>query len=303
MEIQQIRQFPVQTRMGILLGFVFFLSMAFLPLTGLANTVDYITKGDQAWAKRAAGHQGARAAAEPIENAIEAYQSALNSEPENLEARWKLLRAFHFKGEFVLQDRKERHELYKRGREIAEAGRLQIETRYGLNKGLFKTEPQDVVRAVGGEPAVAEYCFWAAANWGLWGHYSGKMISALTGLVYKIRQLAEIMVLMDESIENGGGHRLLGQFLARVPRIPFFTWWVDKDQAISELRLSLKVAPNDLLSKMYLAQALLKFRPEKSEEALGLLHDIVNGLPNPKRRVEDIEVIENARVLLAAESA
>ena len=77
---------------------------------------------------------------------------------------------------------------------------------------------------------------------------------------------------------------------------------VDKDQAIRELRLSLKVAPNDLLSKMYLAQALLKIRSEKKEEALGHLHDIVNGTPNPKRLVEDIEVIENARMLLKIKS-
>jgi hypothetical protein len=222
----------------------------------------------------------------------------LNSEPENLEARWKLLRALHFKGEFVLESKKDRHDLYKWGRDIADTGRLQIEARYGLRKGFFRTKPEDVVASVGDQADVAEYCFWAAANWGLWGHYSGKMISALTGLVYKIRQLAEIMVLMDESIENGGGHRLLGQFHARVPRVPFFTWWADKDLAISELRLSLQLAPNDLLSKMYLAQALLKFRPEESKEAINLLYDIVNGIPNPERLVEDIEVIKNAKVLL-----
>jgi len=275
-----------------------FLAMSFLALPAMANTSDYMEKGDQAWARRAEGHEGSRAAAEPIENAISAYRAALDLEPGNLEARWKLLRAFHFKGEFVLQNKKKRHEHYKQGREIAEAGRLQIEKKYGLSKGLFKTKPEDVVRSVNGQAAVAEYCFWAAANWGLWGHYSGKMVSALTGLVYKIRQLAEIMVLMDESIENGGGHRLLGEFHARVPRIPFFTWWADKDLAISELRLSLQLAPNDLLSKMYLAEALLKFRPEQEKEAMELLNDIVNGAPNPERLVEDIQVIENARVLL-----
>ena len=287
-----------QARAGILLILVFSLLMIILPLPGLASAVDHIEKGDQAWSQRAGGHRGPRAAAEPIENAIEAYLSALNSEPENLEARWKLLRALHFKGEFVLESEKDRHELYKWGREIADTGRLQIETRYGLRKGFFRTKPEDVVASVGDQADVAEYCFWAAANWGLWGHYSGKMISALTGLVYKIRQLAEVMVLMDESIENGGGHRLLGQFHARVPRVPFFTWWADKDLAISELRLSLQLAPNDLLSKMYLAQALLKFRPEEKKEAINLLHDIVNGTPNPERLVEDIEVIENAKVLL-----
>lgn len=283
---------------GIIPAVALSFAMSFLAMPVLADNADYMAKGDRAWARRADGRAGSRAAAEPIENAIRAYQEALALEPKNLEARWKLLRAFHFKGEYVLQGKKERHEHYKMGRVVAEAGRLQIEEEYGLGKGLFKTKPDDVVRSVGASAAVAEYCFWAAANWGLWGHYSGKMISALTGLVYKIRQLAEIMVLMDESIENGGGHRLLGQFHARVPRIPFFTWWADKDLAITELRLSLQVAPNDLLSKMYLAQALLKFRPEEEKEALELLNDIVDGSPNPERLVEDILVIENARELL-----
>lgn len=283
---------------GLLPGIVLSLAISLLPAQTLADPIAYIAKGDQAWTRRAEGHQGATAAAEPIEAAIKAYVSALEVNPESLEARWKLLRALHFKGEFVLKSRNDRHELYKWGREIAEAGRLQIEKDNSLKKGLFKTEPGEVVRIVGDQPAVAEYCFWAAANWGLWGHYSGKMISALTGLVYKIRQLAEIMVRMDESIEHGGGHRLLGQFLVRVPRIPFFTWWVDKDLAIRELQLSLDVAPNDLLSKLYLAEALLKYRPEQKKEALYLLNDIAKAAPNPVRLVEDIEVIKNARELL-----
>jgi len=270
-----------------------------IPATSRAAPVDSLAEGDQAWARRAEGHQGPRAALEPIQAAIDAYTRALDEEPGNLEARWKLLRAFYFKGEFVLDNDKDRLALFKTGREIAEAGRRQIELENGLSKGLFATEPADVASAVGNQPDVAEYCFWATANWGLWGQYSGKMISALTGLVYKLRQLAEIMVLMDESVENGGGHRLLGQLNARVPKIPIFTWWVDHDLAISELRLSLQIDPNSLLSKIFLAEALLKFRPEEKAEALNILQGIVISHPDPDRLVEDIRVIEDAGVLLA----
>lgn len=268
------------------------------PVTALDSPAEFIAMGDRAWATRAEGHQGSRAAAEPIEKAITAYQDALDLEPGNLDARWKLLRAFYFKGEFVLDDDRQRLALYQRGREVAETGRLLIEADYALGKGLFKMEPAEVVRAVGSQTAVAEYCFWAAANWGLWGQYSGKLISALAGLVNKIRQLAEIMVLMDESIENGGGHRLLGQFNARVPRIPIFTWWVDRDLAVSELRRSLEVAPDSLLSRIYLAEALLKFREGGGGEALMLLQQTVKSDPDPDRLVEDIRVIEDARLLL-----
>jgi len=267
------------------------------PVKALAG--DDLAMGDRAWAQRAEGHQGSRAALEPIQTAINAYLRVLDAEPENLEARWKLLRAFYFKGEFVLQNNKERLALFKTGREIAEVGRLQIESDYGLSGSMFKMSPAKVVHVVGNQVDVAEFCFWATANWGLWGQYSGKLVSALAGLVRKLRQFAEIMVLMDESIENGGGHRLLGQLNARVPRIPFFTWWVDHDLAISELRLSLKVDPNSLLSKVFLAEALLKFRSAKNKEAMDLLQDIVKSEPNPDHLVEDIRAIESASTLLA----
>ena len=271
-------------------------ALASIPVKALAG--DDLAIGDRAWAQRAEGHQGSRAAFEPIQNAINAYVRVLNVEPENLEARWKLLRAFYFKGEFVLENNRDRLALFKKGREIAEVGRLQIESDYGLSGSMFKMSPAEVVQAVGNQVDVAEFCFWATANWGLWGQYSGKLISALVGLVYKLRQFAEIMVLMDEGVENGGGHRLLGQLNARVPKIPFFTWWVDHDLAINELRQSLQVAPNSLLSKIFLAEALLKFRPAMKKEAMELLQDIVKSDPDPVRLVEDIRVIEDARSLL-----
>ena len=269
------------------------------PAMVMAGPADDIAAGDQAWTRRADGHQGSRAAAAPIETAINAYQRALDAAPRSLEARWKLLRAFHFKGEFVLEEKKARHELFIEGREIAKAGVLQIEQEYELSKGLFKMKPLAVANAVGNQAAVAEFFFWASANWGLWGQYSGKLISALTGVVNKIRQFAEVMVLMDESVENGGAHRLLGHFNARVPRIPFLTWWVDRDLAISEIRLSLKVAPDSLLSKYYLADALLKFRPGQEEQVISLLRDIVESDPDPDRLVEDTKVIEDTRARLA----
>jgi tetratricopeptide (TPR) repeat protein len=273
-------------------------SMALLPQSATAGTTEDIARGDLAWSQRAEGHQGSRAAPEPIEKAINAYRKALQTEPENLEARWKLLRAFYFKGEFVLEKR-ERLDLFEEGREITKTGISQIEQTYGFDKSLFRMKPEELANAVDKDVLVGEFFFWGSASWGLWGQYSGKLISALTGVVNKIRLFSETMVLMDDSIENGGAHRLLGRFNARVPRIPIFTWWVDRDLAISELQLSLKVAPNSLLSQIYLAEALLKFRPAEKETALKLLQHIVKSEPDPKLLVEDTQVIEDARKLLA----
>lgn len=262
-----------------------------------AGSTDDLARGDLAWTQRAQGHQASRAAAEPIQRAINAYRKVLLAEPENLEARWKLLRAFHFKGEFVLE-RSARLDLFREGREIAKTGILQIEQTYGFEKSLFRMKPHELANAVNKDVVVGEFFFWGSASWGLWGQYSGRLISALTGVVNKIRLFSETMVLMDDSIENGGAHRLLGRFNAMVPRIPIFTFWVDRDLAISELRLSLEVAPNSLLSQVYLAEALLKFRPEKKSEALALLRHIVKSKPDPEMLVEETQVIEDARILL-----
>ena len=262
-----------------------------------AGSVDDLARGDLGWTQRAQGHRGSRGAAEPIERAISAYRKVLLAQPENLEARWKLLRAFHFKGEFVLE-KDARLDLFREGREIAKTGILQIEQSYGFDKSLFRMKPFELANAVNKDVVVGEFFFWGSASWGLWGQYSGRLISALTGVVNKIRLFSETMVLMDDSIENGGAHRLLGRFNARVPRIPFFTFWVDRDLAISELRLSLEVAPNSLLSQIYLAEALLKFRPEEKDEALALLQHIVRSEPDPRMLVEETKVIEDARRLL-----
>ena len=274
-----------------------------LTLTSVQATVaDDIAAGDQAWARRADGHLGSRASPQPIQSAIDAYSRALNGAPGNLDARWKLLRAYHFKGEFVLRDNGERLELFRQGREIARAGQQRIEEDFGLAGGLLRMEPADVAAAVGGDAAVGEFLFWGAANWGLWAQYSGKLMAAIWGVVYRIRQYANIMVLLDDRIEEGGAHRLLGRFLAVVPKIPLFTGWVDRDKAIDELRLSLRVAPDSLLSKIYLAEALLKFRPGDRQEELGILRDIVASQPSPERLVEDTRVIEDAGALLVLET-
>ncbi len=285
-----------------LLVFCITCALIAVPAVALATPGDEIAAGDRAWAQRAEGHRGSRAAAEPIQAAIDAYARALDADPENLDARWKLLRAFHFKGEFVLDEGDERLELFRQGRELAKTGVLQIQRDFGLSKSLFKMEPAAVFDATGDRGAVAEFYFWASANWGLWAQYSNRLIAALTGVVSKIRQFAEVMVLMDDRVENGGAHRLLGHFNAVVPKIPIFMGWVDRDLAISELRLSLQVAPDSLLSKIYLAEALLKFQPGGRQEALGLLRDIVRSQPDPERLVEDTRVIEDAGVLLKSET-
>ena len=57
----------------------------------------YVVEGDAAFSRRQEGRVGAVASQRPIAQAIAAYQTASQA-PDNLEARWKLLRALYFKG-------------------------------------------------------------------------------------------------------------------------------------------------------------------------------------------------------------
>ncbi len=79
------------------------ITLTLIPEPAGAGTIDDLAVGDLAWTQRAEGHEGTRAAAEPIDNAIRAYRKVLQAEPENLEARWKLLRAFTSKASLYLK--------------------------------------------------------------------------------------------------------------------------------------------------------------------------------------------------------
>lgn len=258
-----------------------------------------IATGDEAWSRRAEGHRGPRAAAEPIQRAIDAYKQVLDAEPDNLEARWKLLRALYFQGEFVLDDKEARLELFEKGREIADIGRRQIEGKYEMSEDSLEMKPQEVATAIGEDTLAAEIYFWSSTHWGLWGRYRGKIAAARQGVATKIRKFAEIVILLDETIENGGGHRVLGRLNAEAPKIPLVTGWISRDRAVSELRLALEIAPDDLLTNLFLAEALLEFRPQKEREALDILHAIVDGEPDPEWLVEEFKTIEDAKAVLA----
>jgi len=264
-----------------------------------AGVADSITTGDEAWIRRSEGHQGARAAAAPVQQAIDAYTTALAAAPDNLEARWKLLRALYFRGEFVLYDNDARLELFARGREIADVGRHQIEEHHAMPDDSLAMKPQEVVAAIGKDTPAAEIYFWSSTHWGLWGRYRGKIAAARQGVAAKIRKFAEIVILLDENIENAGGHRVLGRLNAEAPKIPLITGWISRDRALSELRRALEIAPHDLLTQFFLAEALLEFRPQKEQEALDMLHAIVKSEPDPEWLVEETKTIEDAKALLA----
>src|SRR2546423_1758540 len=79
-----------------------------------------VADGDRAWDGRAEGSQNGRAKAEPINTAIAAYARAVAQNPNDVEARWKLLRAYRFKGAYVASTTAEKKEIYNQAKKAGE---------------------------------------------------------------------------------------------------------------------------------------------------------------------------------------
>src|SRR5262245_56955831 len=84
-----------------------------------AAGAEALARGDAAWARRAEGHQGGCAEAGQVGEAVAAYEAAVNADPDDLDGWWKLLRAYHFQGEYVARTREVKQAAFGRGRVVA----------------------------------------------------------------------------------------------------------------------------------------------------------------------------------------
>ncbi len=270
--------------------------------TGPTDAATPIAQGDAAWARRGEGHNGGRAAAGPIGEAIAAYEAATKSDPQSLEAHWKLMRALYFQGEYVAAGDEEKKRVFGRGREVGEAALDLLAQPLGGRSKLDKMKPAEIAAALRSRPEGLPIYFWSAVNWGLWGEAFGKFAAARQGVAGKIRDDCAVVLQLDERYEQAGGHRVLGRLHARAPSIPFFTGWIDRDTAIAELRKARELGPDEPLNTLYLAEALLEYRPAARPEAQRLLRELLARTPAPDQPVEWASAQERARALLAGEA-
>ncbi|HEX7181979.1 MAG TPA: hypothetical protein VF756_09065 [Thermoanaerobaculia bacterium] len=274
------------------------LALLALPVPLLAQP-DPIAQGDAAWARRAEGHRGGQAAPGPVNEAIAAYERAVQSQPGRLEGAWKLLRALHFKGEHVARTREEKQKIFAQGRDAAEAALDRLARKTGGRQRLDKMTPKEAAKALAGAPEAAALHLWAGVHWGLWGDAYGRMAAARQGVGDRVLRYSEVGIALDEAYDEGAGHRMLGRLHTLAPKVPFVTGWVDRDKAVSELRRAVALGPGNLLNHLYLAEALLEHHPEKAGEAREILRKLAARTPSPARVVEDEKALADARALLA----
>lgn len=231
---------------------------------------------------------------EPVDAAIAAYQRAVAQNPNDLEGRWKLLRAYRYKGAYVARSNAEKRQVYG---EAIKAG----EGAMALTKRLLamdKTNERQVAEAARKVPGAAEVLLWDAINWGEWALAYGKMAAARQGVGERIRRQATIANLFDPRLEGGAPSRVLGRLHSETPRVPFLTGWASKNEAVKFLNESLKIDPTNKITFVFLAEAMVDKDPAAKPQAIAMLRKAVTAPNHPDYPVEQAAAQADAAALL-----
>jgi tetratricopeptide (TPR) repeat protein len=265
----------------------------------LAAHADEIARGDAAWARRAEGEREGRPLPGPILEAVRSYESALSTRPESVEARWKLLRALLFAGDFAAPGEEESRRIFDRTREVSEKGLDLLANGVGSRVRLEETTPEEIRNRLAAadvpERDVARLYFWSAINWGAWSRNAGLLSAVRQGVANRIHRYTLVTIALEPEYDEGGAFRLLGRLHAELPRVPFVSGWVDREKSIPLLERAYAIAPANPGNRLLLALTLLDLAPERSSEALDLLKEVEGLTPRPFMRIEDLAMRMEAR--------
>jgi len=260
-----------------------------------------VADGDALYAKRAEGAQGAMAKAATIDTAIAAYQRTAKG-TEDLEARWKLMRALRFKGAHVARDQDAKKAVFSEAKKVgAEAMKIvarQLAAR-GM-KSMEKASERQLADAARGVPNATQVIYWDTVNWGEWALVYGKMAAVKEGAADRIKRGSTVVTMIDPKFEGGGGARILGRLHNQTPRVPFVTGWASGSEAVKYLKVSLAQEPSNKLTKVFLAEALSDANKATRPEAARFLREILSTPNDPAHAVEDVKAQNDARAMLAA---
>jgi tetratricopeptide (TPR) repeat protein len=277
---------------------------AFLVIAA-TSAIAQISDGDQHWAARATGHQGGRAAAAEVDAAIAAYQRAIAQYPNDLEPRWKLLRAIRFKGAYVASTNADKKTIYDMGKHAGEDAVAIIDrqlTAKGL-RSITKATEREVADAARSIPGAAQIFQWDAANWGEWALAYGKLAAVREGAADRIRREATIAMLIDPNIEGGGPARILGRLHDQTPHIPFLTGWASSREAVKFLNDAVRIDPTNKVTRVFLAEAMVNNNSDTKPQAVQMLRELISSPNNPEYEVEQAAAQDDARALLKKWSA
>lgn len=164
-------------------------------------------------------------------------------------------------------------------------------------KDLFSLPVDSQVDLLKQIPDSHEVLFWATISWGVWGMTYGDFKAALNDVAGKCARYSELLIRINPDYRDGAGFRLLGRLHTVVPRVPFFTNWINREHGIDLLRKAVATSTNDLRNELFLAEALFKYKPEEKQFALELIKRVASQQV-PTNNPEVLETILQARDFL-----
>lgn len=266
--------------------------MLFLAFNACAcwSLVAQVAEGDKHWALRAEGAQGARARAEHIDAAIAAYARG-----NDLESQWKLLRAYRFKGAYVVPTNDDKKKIYGVAKAIGEKALASVYSMLGVKANAPEKLVAEKARA---HPGVAQVFLWDSVNWGEWALAYGKLAAVREGAADRIRREATIAMLIDPRVEGGAPARVLGRLHDQTPRVPFITGWASEKEAVRFLTESQRIDPPNKVTLVFLAEAMVSNDSKTRPQAIKILRDVLAAPNDPEYVVEYAAATEDAKVLL-----
>ncbi len=259
-----------------------------------------VADGDQQWAVRAEGHQAGKAKPAHVDAAIAAYQKAVAQNANDLDARWKLLRAIRFKGMYVASSADEKKAVYNQGKDAGKQAIALLEKQLAAKgvKSVTDASEKQVADAARTIQGAGEIFLWDAINWGEWALVYGKMAAVREGAADRIKREATIAMMIDPKLENGAPARVLGRLHDQTPRVPFITGWASSKEAVRLLNESIKIDPANKITRVFLAEAMVSNNSDTKPQAVQILKEVIAAPNPPEYEVEQAAATEDAKVLL-----
>jgi len=208
-----------------------------------------------------------------IDKAIALYIQAIEntSGSEKEEITWKLIRAYHFKGRYTTSDRKTRKSIYDKAIKIGAEAIKQFPESAGIH-------------------------VWMALVWGAWAQEHGAFKAARKGVAGKIKEHCEKAIELDETFDEAAPYRVLGTVHLRAPKIPLILRWPSKKRAVELLQKAYEIAPQNLFTRQFLAEAL--YERDQKRRAMELMEEILKTDGVVRGVVEDAMVKKEAAAIL-----
>lgn len=196
--------------------------------------------------------------------ALAKYMEAMNKLDNKYEAYWRIGRMHYYIGAHT-ESKKEKKRIFSQGVYYA-------------------------TKAVNAEPEKSDGHYWLGVNNGKYGETRGVLKSL--SLVKPIKRGMNKVIELDRSYEDGGADRVLGRVFFKVPGFAGGS----KKKSLEHLLKSKELGPEDALTRVYLAETLLKHK--EIDQAREELEYVLNMDDDPRWVLGIMESKEMARELL-----